>query len=85
MSSEPHFPLAPRFPSPQHTAPWTEMEVLLCRVALGWNQRSHSSLCSWGQAGGTTWMVTLASLSRGNLGESGAQSCGECLVPILAK
>lgn len=67
MSSEPHFPLAPWFLPPQHTAPWTEMEVLLRGVALGWNRMSHSSpragtaaalvcaskaLCSWGQAPG---------------------------------
>lgn len=36
MSSEPHFPLAPQFPSLQHTTLWTEMEVLQCRVAFCW-------------------------------------------------
>ena len=36
MSSEPHFPLAPWFPSLQHTTLWTEMEVLQCGVAFSW-------------------------------------------------
>lgn len=36
MSSEPHFPLAPRLPALQHTAPWTEMEVLRRGAALLW-------------------------------------------------
>lgn len=36
MSSEPHFPLAPWFLSPKHTALWTEMEVLQRRVAFSW-------------------------------------------------
>lgn len=36
MSSEPHFPLAPWFPSLQRTVLWTEMEVLQCGVASSW-------------------------------------------------
>lgn len=32
------FSTGPTDPSPQHTAPWTEMEVLPCRVALGWTR-----------------------------------------------
>lgn len=34
MSSESHFPLAPWFPSLQHTVLWTEMEVLQRGVAF---------------------------------------------------
>lgn len=37
MSSEPHFPLAPRLPLLQRTVLWTEMEVLQRGVARSWD------------------------------------------------
>lgn len=43
MSSEPHFPPAPRLPVPQHSTLWTEMEVLQRGVALAGHWTSCSS------------------------------------------
>lgn len=37
------FSTGPAVPVAAAHPPWTEMEVLLCWVALGWNQMSHSS------------------------------------------